>query len=173
MPRAVERITSRAAAEGAVLGCYAFDKYLSQEEDEKLISPDCLYVTGADQDGLFEGRILAEAQCYTRDIANEPGNMITPATARKKPSPCGRVWSEMRNMEQGGSSKKIGAFYAVAKGSASPPRFITLTWSRKVQGHIALVGKGLAFDSGGLDIKPADYMTTMKEIGGPVRSSEL
>ena len=116
MPRAGERITSRAAAEGAVLGCYAFDKYLSQEEDEKLISPDCLYVTGADQDGLFEGRILAEAQCYTRDIANEPGNVITPAALAEKALSLAEefglkceIWNEER------SSKKMGAFYAVAR----------------------------------------------------------
>ena len=166
MPRAGERITSRAAAEGAVLGCYAFDKYLSQEEDEKLISPDCLYVTGADQDGLFEGRILAEAQCYTRDIANEPGNVITPAALAEKALSLAEefglkceIWNEERILKE-----KMGAFYAVAKGSANPPRFITLTWSPEgeCRGHIALVGKGLTFDSGGLEIKPADYMTPMK-----------
>ena len=166
MPRAEERISSRSAAEGSVLGCYVFDKYLSQEEDEKLISPDCLYVAGADQEGLSEGRILAEAQCYTRDIANEPGNVITPVALAEKAVSLAEelglrceIWDEAKILKE-----KMGAFHAVAKGSANPPRFITLTWSPEgeCRGHVVLVGKGLTFDSGGLDIKPADYMTTMK-----------
>lgn len=166
MPGAGERINSRSAAEGAVLGCYSFDKYLSQEEEEKLLSPENVYIADANSEGLAEGRILAEAQCYTRDIANEPGNVITPETLAQKAALLAQelgleceIWNEERIEKE-----KMAAFYAVGRGSANPPRFITLTWSPKgeCRGHVALVGKGLTFDSGGLDIKPADHMTTMK-----------
>lgn len=166
MPRAEERINSRSAAEGAVLGCYRFDKYLSQEEDEKLVPPENVYIADADTKGLEEGRILGEAQCYTRDIANEPGNVITPVTLADKAALLAQefglqceIWDEDRI-----DKERMSAFHAVGRGSANPPRFITLTWTpeRECRGHIALVGKGLTFDSGGLDIKPADYMTTMK-----------
>lgn len=166
LPRAEERISSRSAAEGAVLGCYVFDKYLSQEDDERLTPPHFVYVADADPEGLSEGRILGDAQCYTRDIANEPGNVITPVTLAEKAVLLAEeyglgceIWDEERILKE-----KMGAFHAVSKGSANPPRFITLTWSPEgeCRGHIALVGKGLTFDSGGLDIKPADYMTTMK-----------
>ena len=166
VPGAEDRISSRSAAEGAVLGCYVFDKYLSQEDDEKLVPPDFVYVADADPDGLSEGRILAESQCYTRDIANEPGNVITPVTLAEKAAFLAEehglgceIWDEERIIKE-----NMGAFHAVSKGSGNPPRFITLTWSPKgeCRGHIALVGKGLTFDSGGLDIKPADHMTTMK-----------
>jgi leucyl aminopeptidase len=166
MPGAKERINSRSAAEGAVLGCYRFDKYLSQEEDETLISPDNVYIAEANIEGLAEGKILSEAQCYTRDIANEPGNVITPVALAEKAVLLAQelgldceIWNEDRIEKE-----RMSAFHAVGRGSANPPRFITLTWSPQgeCRGHIALVGKGLTFDSGGLDIKPAEYMTTMK-----------
>ena len=69
------------------------------------------------------------------------------------------IWDEDRIVKE-----KMCAYHAVAKGSSNPPRFITLTWSPEgeCRGHVALVGKGLTFDSGGLDIKPAEHMTTMK-----------
>ncbi len=98
--------------------------------------------------------------------ANEPGNVITPVTLAKKAESLARelgleceIWDEERIVKE-----KMCAYHAVAKGSSNPPRFITLTWSPEgiCRGHVALVGKGLTFDSGGLDIKPADYMTTMK-----------
>lgn len=166
MPGAEARSNSRSAAEGTVLGSYSFDKYLSQEEDEKLISPEDVYISNANSDGLTEGKILAEAQCYTRDIANEPGNVITPETladkavllAQEMGLEC-EIWNEERIEKE-----RMSAFYAVGRGSANPPRFITLTWSPEgeCRGHVVFVGKGITFDSGGLDIKPAEYMTTMK-----------
>ncbi|MDD4159568.1 MAG: M17 family peptidase N-terminal domain-containing protein, partial [Synergistaceae bacterium] len=161
-----DKANSRAVSEGAVLGCYRFDKYLSQNEDEKMLSPNNIYVADADAEGLEEGRILAEAQCYTRDIANEPGNVITPEVLAEKAELLAQelgleceIWDDEKIEKE-----RMGAFYAVGKGSANPPRFIVLTRLPKgeCRGHVALVGKGLTFDSGGLDIKPADYMTTMK-----------
>lgn len=75
----------------------------------------------------------------------------------------------------------MGAFYAVGQGSANPPRFIRLTWDPPgASGHTVLIGKGITFDSGGLNIKPGDSMTTMKgdksgacAVLGAVRAAAL
>jgi leucyl aminopeptidase len=166
LPKARERDRSRAAAEGSVLGCYRFDKYITREADDRFKRVESVVVADGDEAGLREGLILAESQCYTRDLANEPGNVITPQELAKKASDLAaefglecEVWDEARIQ-----SERMDAYYAVARGSANPPRFIRLTWNPKGEskGHVALVGKGLTFDSGGLDIKPSDYMTTMK-----------
>ncbi len=166
MPDAASASVSRAASEGALLGCYRFNKYLSPEEDDLFSVPGSLYIPDADEDGIRQGIVLAEAQCYARDIANEPGNIVTPAVlaqeamslAEKYGLEC-EIWEEDKIEKEG-----MSAFYAVGKGSANPPRFIRLTYepTKRQDGHIVLVGKGMTFDSGGLDIKPADYMTTMK-----------
>ena len=114
---------------------------------------------------LEEGRILGESQCWTRDIANEPGCVINPevlaAKAQELAAELGlkcEIWDEKRIADE-----NMGAYSAVASGSANPPRFIHLTYEpENAKGHIALVGKGLTFDSGGLDIKPSEFMLTMK-----------
>lgn len=166
VPKAAEKIRSRSVAEGSVLGCYRFDKYLTRGEDDRFKSPEELVIIDGDADGIREGEILGEAQCYVRDIANEPGNVINPKTLAEKASALAdelglecEIWDEKKIV-----AEKMDAFYSVGRGSANPPRFIRLTWTPKGEcnGHIALVGKGLTFDSGGLDIKPADFMTTMK-----------
>lgn len=165
LPNAGKRETARAAAEGAVFGCYRFDKYIAKKDSDLFKPVEKCYIDGADDKGLFEGKVLAESQCYTRDLANEPGNVITPETLAKKASELAselglecEIWDEDR-IEQ----EKMGAFCAVGRGSANKPRFIRLTWTPKnYKHHLALVGKGLTFDSGGLDLKPSNFMLTMK-----------
>lgn len=160
----VER--SRSIAEGAVLGNYRFDKYIKREANDKFRVVETLMLADADEKGLNEGKILAESQTYVRDLANEPGNVINPKTlaaralalAKELGLKC-EIWDKKRIIEE-----RMGAFYAVGQGSVNSPRFIRLTWNPKGEAkeHIVLVGKGITFDSGGLNLKPADYMTTMK-----------
>ena len=70
-----------------------------------------------------------------------------------------RLWGSTFARADGG----FGGILGVGRGSDAPPRLVELTWSPKdPQGHVALVGKGITFDSGGLSIKPAQGMTTMK-----------
>lgn len=163
---AKEKAVSRAAAEGAALSAYRFNKYISPDKDDRFKVPEKVVCVGADEDGLKEGQALGGAQLFTRETANEPANIINPrslaaralALADELGLEC-EIWNEERI-----SNEKMGAYYAVARGSANPPRFIRVTYSPKgkCKGHAVLVGKGLTFDSGGLDIKPADFMTTMK-----------
>lgn len=157
---------SRAAAEGASLASYRFDKYIKKDEKDKFAPVEDIVIAGGSEKGAALGAAMAEAQMWARDLANEPGNVITPvafaerakALAEELGIDC-EIWDEKRIEEE-----RMGAYYAVGKGSANPPRFVRLTYAPKdgAKGHIVLVGKGLTFDSGGLDIKPAEYMLTMK-----------
>ena len=164
MARPQDERRARAAAEGAVLAGYRFSKYIEKDEKDRFAAPETVVIVDGNEKGIAEGGIMAEAQCWTRDIANEPGNVINPvalaakALADELGLSC-EIWDEDRIQRE-----NMGAYYAVARGSANPPRFIHLAYEPKAaaKGHIVLVGKGLTFDSGGLDIKPADFMTTMK-----------
>ncbi|MDO5116458.1 MAG: leucyl aminopeptidase [Synergistaceae bacterium] len=166
MSRGGDEARSRAAAEGAVLAAYRFNKYLAADEKDKFVKPEDIVIVDGNERALAEGAIMAEAQCFARDLANEPANVITPESLAQKARELAEelglkcdIWDEKRIADE-----KMGAYLAVASGSDNPPRFIHLSYEPEgaAKGHIALVGKGLTFDSGGLDIKPADFMTTMK-----------
>ena len=166
MARPQDERRARAAAEGAVLAGYRFGKYIEKDEKDRFAAPETVVIVDGNEKGIAEGGIMAEAQCWTRDIANEPGNVINPVALAAKAAALAdelglscEIWDEDRIQRE-----NMGAYYAVARGSANPPRFIHLAYEPKAaaKGHIVLVGKGLTFDSGGLDIKPADFMTTMK-----------
>ena len=165
MPKAGDADRSRAAAEGCALASYRFDKYLTRDDADRFAAIEEVTVFDGCEKALEEGRILGESQCWTRDIANEPGCVINPevlaAKAQELAAELGlacEIWDEKRIADE-----NMGAYAAVAAGSANPPRFIHLTYEpENAKGHIALVGKGLTFDSGGLDIKPSEFMLTMK-----------
>jgi leucyl aminopeptidase len=158
---------SKAAAEGAILAGYSFEKYRGRGEDEPpRFEVETLLLADGDEAGLQTGAILGEAQNYARDLANEPGNVITPEslaeTARKIAEESGlecTVFDDEAIRQMG-----MEALWSVGKGSKNKPRFIHLAWKpgEAARERIALVGKGLTFDSGGLNIKPGDFMRTMK-----------
>jgi len=107
LPKARERDRSRAAAEGSVLGCYRFDKYITREADDRFKRVESVVVADGDEAGLREGLILAESQCYTRDLANEPGNVITPQELAKKGiGPGRRVRARVRGVGRGAYPKR-------------------------------------------------------------------
>ena len=155
---------SQAVAEGLVLGSYSFDKYKSKKEEDFRI--ERVLVHEGDEEGVNKGVILGEAQNYARSLVNEPGNVINPITlaeeaqklAKEHKLKC-KIYDEKEIQDMG-----MLALWSVGKGSGTPPRFIHLTYKPrgKAKKKIAIVGKGLTFDSGGLNIKPGDYMRTMK-----------
>lgn len=165
LPGANQEEIATAAAEGSVLAGYRFDKYMTNEEDDRFAAPSVVEIIEGNEIGISAGVIAAESQIYAKSLANEPGNVINPVTLAKKAEKLAEefglgceVWDEKRICEE-----RMEAYYAVGKGSATPPRFIRLTWSpENPTKHIVLVGKGITFDSGGLNVKPADYMKTMK-----------
>ena len=150
--------------EAAGLCGYTFDKYKTKDEDYK---PFALTEIFTDIDGDFAGGMkFAEAQVFSRDIANEPGCAVCPQTMAEKAQALAQeygltceVWDEDRL-----KSEKAGALLAVGSGSKNPPRLIHLTYKPKgtPSKRVVFVGKGLTFDSGGLNIKPDHFMLTMK-----------
>lgn len=99
---------------------------------------------------------------FSRDLANEPAQYATPTKLAELAQGFGletKVYDKEQCEEMG-----MGAYLAVAKGSSQPPKFIHVKYSvPNPRKRIALIGKGICFDSGGLDIKPAASMLTMKD----------
>ena len=159
---------TQALTEGLILGDYGFDKYLSKKDNfqikEVQIRVGRRYKAQSEEKSNL-GKILAQAQNFTRDIVNEPGNVITPQKLAEIAEDLAKEYGFEVKIYDEEEIEKMGmnAYLAVAKGSANPPRFIHITYRpKKSKKEIALVGKGLTFDSGGLNIKPGDYMRWMK-----------
>lgn len=154
-------LTENAVA-GAIVGCQGQDLY----KKERKLNPIQEIVWAGDQEAVAAGRILGESANLTRRLVNEPPSRIFPASfaedASEVAKECGleiEVWDEKRL-----SQERCGSLLAVAQGSAQPPRLVILRYNGGKAGEppLALVGKGVTFDSGGLSLKPNDGMLTMK-----------
>ena len=160
----------RAITEGAFVADYDPDTYKSDRKD---LSVEEFTILAAGQDlqrALDEGRFIGESQNFTRELVNEPGNRMTPtrlaARAREMVQQLG---VPELTIETFGAEKlhelKMGAFWSVSQGSDEPPALIVARYEPKGAPEkplIALVGKGITFDTGGISIKPADGMEKMK-----------
>ncbi|GHS99884.1 putative cytosol aminopeptidase [Synergistales bacterium] len=151
--------------EAAELCGYSFDKYKKKEDGDDIFSIKEIFVRSFDAASAQKGQIFAASQCLARDLSNEPGNVINPPIladisekfAAERNITC-EVWDEKRLAEE-----KMLALLSVGQGSETPPRLIHLTYKPKThRKKIVFVGKGLTFDSGGLDLKPSEFMKTMK-----------
>jgi leucyl aminopeptidase len=161
-----------AAAEGAVLGGWEPDKYKSDpKKNDKTIVAFSIAVPGGDAaalaDALNHGRIIGESQNVTRDLVNEPPNLLIPSKLAEAAEDVATTFGlecdvlDQHQMKQLG----MGALLGVAQGSDNPPFLIVLKYVPADGGgkdHLALVGKGVTFDTGGISIKPADGMEKMK-----------
>src|SRR5262249_30981564 len=116
--------------------------------------------------GDERGRIIAEATNFAREIINEPANVITPTELARRAEDTAREYGlEFDALDQARMKELgMGAFLGVAQGSAEPAKMITLTYAPKTESKetIAIVGKGVTFDTGGISIKPSDGMEKMK-----------
>lgn len=161
-----------AAAEGAVLGGWEPDKYKSDpKKNNKLLEAFTVAVLNSSVDipetAIVRAQIVAEAQNFARDLVNEPANKLVPATlAEAARQVAAEVGLECEILDQAVMEKLgMGALLGVAQGSSNPPFLIVLKYRPgKTFGddHLALIGKGVTFDTGGLSIKPADGMEKMK-----------
>ena len=113
------------------------------------------------------GRIAAEATCLARDLVNEPANVVTPTfLARRAAEIAEEGGLALRVLDRAECAKMgMGAYVGVAQGSEEPPKFIHLTYTPKgrARRRVVVIGKGITFDSGGLDLKTADGMLRMKD----------
>jgi leucyl aminopeptidase len=163
--------SAQAIAEGAVLGLYTFTRHLSKKSEQGEIEGITVIDGNAKnkatiEHGVNTGKILAEAANKARDMVNEPSNYMTPtimaAEAKKTAEKYGLGIDilERKEMQELG----MGAMLGVAQGSEEPPKFIVMRYHGKPAKtvDIALVGKGITFDSGGISLKPPENMGDMK-----------
>jgi len=158
----------RAVAEGAGLGAYAFNRYRKAENDAEVAEAIVIARRG---DREMLGRAMRDADVAVRatyrarDLVNEPANVLTPsALAEIAKEVADQSGLEHRVIDyEEARAMGMGLFAAVAQGSAQPPKFIVLEYRPNgARRTVALVGKGITFDSGGLSIKTASGMKTMK-----------
>ncbi len=161
----------RAVVEGAIAGNYRFDKY--RPEKERKHPTKYFRVNGnyGQADAAALGKTHAKAQKLARDLVNEPADAIYPETLAAAAVALAadnlkvEVWDEHRIQEAG-----MGGIWAVGRGSDRPPRFVHARYTPKSgqpRKKIAIIGKGVTFDAGGLSIKPSSGMQTMRcDMGG-------
>jgi len=171
----VAGITTEAAAqaitEGALLGLYSFRRHQTKEAEHGEIEQ--LTIVDADQSkianlekGCHKGRILSEATNLARDMVNEPPNYMTPThmvdVAAKLAETYGLELTVLEREQM--QELRMGALLGVAQGSQQPPKFIVLHYRGNDSNvtDVALLGKGITFDSGGISIKPSEGMGDMK-----------
>jgi leucyl aminopeptidase len=156
------------AVEGAILGGYTFNKYKKEKIDPNKPQLEIAALKVHDQQNrryLERYTIVSDAVNEARDMINEPGSVVIPEylaeTARRIAKENGldvRIWDEKRLAKDG-----YNGLLQVGRGSANPPRLIRLSYrAKKAKHHLAFVGKGVTFDTGGISIKPADKMFEMK-----------
>ncbi|WP_414627378.1 leucyl aminopeptidase [Corynebacterium sp.] len=168
----------RPIVEGLVLGGYAYSGLKGSGpdvgSDEDSATPDAITVTvvGSDaaRDEFERALIVAESTALARDLVNTPANILYPESyatvIREIAEQSGlevEVFDEAELEAQG-----FGGILAVGKGSVRPPRLVHLTWKpNNATTSIALVGKGITFDTGGISLKPAPNMEDMiSDMGG-------
>lgn len=144
---------------GAYIANYHFDKYKNKKDN----SIDELYLSNIDQELVKKSVIIGESMKITRDLANEPAAYATPTKLAQIAQNIEGLECKILDKPQI-EELGMGAFLAVAQGSAQEPKFIHMKYiPQNPTKKIAIIGKGLCFDSGGLDIKPASSMITMKD----------
>jgi leucyl aminopeptidase len=162
--------SAQAATEGALLALFDPDKYQTSDKTESHLETIIFVATKGDPDellrGIRRGQIIAEATNFAREVVNEPSNIMTPTELARRAEDVARefglsidVLDEERMKELG-----MGALLGVAQGSVEPPKLIVMRYTPQFRSDeiIAIIGKGITFDTGGISIKPADGMEKMK-----------
>ena len=165
--------TAQAIAEGALAANFETDKYKTDKKNDKNI--ETALVAGfsdaeraAGDKGVSRGRIIGDAQNFTRDLVNEPSNKLTPRILAEKAEAMAKEAGLSVEIldEKKIADLKMGALLSVAQGGPEPPRVIVVTYTpaklKPAAPVIGLVGKAVTFDTGGISIKPADGMEKMK-----------
>ncbi len=162
---------TRAIVEGTALAAYVFDKYKKKKSETSLKEVSIVVSKSnlnAARPGLKLGQVLSEATLFVRDLVNEPPSDLTPlkfaefAQTISNEGESAGISITIFNKDEI-EKMKMGALLGVNRGSAEPPVFIHMKY--EVEGAektIALVGKGITFDSGGLSLKSPENMETMK-----------
>ncbi|MGO8786652.1 MAG: leucyl aminopeptidase [Terriglobia bacterium] len=159
--------------DGALVADFDADSYRTERNGEKgidtlLLATDGQVLPAGAQAALERGRIVGEAQNFTRELVNEPSNRLTPTKLAERSTEMATRFGLKCEVlgPQEIQDLKMGAFWAVAQGSQhEPARLIVIRYSPEdapEQPVIGLIGKGITFDSGGISIKPSENMHEMK-----------
>lgn len=157
-----------AVALGALIGDYSFDKYKTEKNEDKKIKEFVLVEKDSEKfdkllKGVEKGQKIAEAMKIARDLSNEPAKYATPTKLAEIAKNIDGVKTKIYEKDEI-EKMGMGAFLAVGRGSSEFPKFIHMKYvPSNPKKKIAIIGKGITFDSGGLDIKPAASMLTMKD----------
>lgn len=165
----------QAVVEGALLASYSFKKYHTSQSNgarlEKLLFVSKDARSKQQQAALQQGIIAGEAANFARDLINEQPSVLTPTELANRASTMAQHFGLECTILDRPQMKELGmgGLLGVAQGSAEPPKFIILRYRGAPESKqvLALVGKGITFDSGGLSLKTAAGMETMKgDMGG-------
>lgn len=162
---------AQAAVEGAILGDFEPDQYKTdpKKNDKRIQSFTICVEQGSSEvdEAIVKGRIVGEAQNYARELKNEPANQLVPIVLAERAQAMAaefglecEVLDEARMQQIG-----MGSLLGVSQGSDNPPAFIILRYTPENasnEDHLAFIGKGVTFDTGGYSIKTADGMEKMK-----------
>ena len=154
-------------ARHAGLALYRFDEFRKRSEEPEPLTRIELLVAEVDEAHERELHVATEAArgiATARDLANSPPNVATPEwIAERAEELAAELGLEVEVLaSEDMEIKGMGGVLAVGGGSLNPPRLVRLTWHGAEAPRIALVGKGVTFDTGGISIKPAKDMDEMK-----------
>ena len=158
---------------GALTSQFELDKYKTKDKNSKAVNKMVICVDGARngdlKSGIARGVAIGDSMNFTRDLANEPPNILTPTEMAKRASKmAGEVGLKIEVIEEARMEKMgMGSLLSVSKGSDQPAKLIILRYtpakSTAEKGELlALVGKGITFDTGGISLKPGEGMDAMK-----------
>ena len=163
---------ARAAGEGALLGAYRFDRYLSRRKEHLpervlLLLPRGQERSGAVREEAHLAAVTASAVAWARDLVNEPPATCTPSHLARAARELARE-AGLRCRVRGPreiAALRMGMFLGVTRGSSEEPRLVEVSWTPRGAAArkppLVLVGKAITFDSGGLSLKPTESMVTM------------
>jgi leucyl aminopeptidase len=165
--------TAMQAVQGFITSQFELDKYKTKDKNDKAVTSLVVCVENAKladlKSGIARGEVIGESMNLTREMANEPPNILHPTEMAKRASEMAKnvglkceVLDEARMTKMG-----MGSLMSVSLGSAQAAKLIVLTYTpakstAKKGEMLALVGKGITFDTGGISIKPAEGMDAMK-----------
>ena len=162
----------RQAVEVTEAALYRFDRLKSKPDNSRRALRRVVLAVpkrsdlGPGEQAIREGRAIAEGMKLARDLGNLPGNLCTPTYLAEQATEIGKQYGLKITVLEKDDMQKLGmgALLSVARGSRQPPKLIVLEYHGGKEGEppVALVGKGLTFDAGGISIKPAANMDEMK-----------
>jgi leucyl aminopeptidase len=165
-------IAGQAFAEGIELGAYRYWRYRTGLTTEQTFAVEraAVFTSSANEGtvraAVATGQTIARGQILARDLVNSPGYAMTPPRLAEEAEAVGkRLGLTMTLLDKAQlTAQGFGGIMAIGKGSDHEPRFIVMEYGTggADRSTICLVGKGITFDSGGLSLKPADAMETMK-----------